>query len=1623
MPSVQKEGARYRLAVVVLLTCVGWFLSSCPLRADLNGLQAEKKACLDELALTREAIELAKGAVADAGRIRAGIEKALGLYLAARDEHAKALAQIRSRLREIDVQLAKLRSPNDLADAWNAYKNNRTPEQFVRLWKAARGVPPDHATLEDYDLHARILHKEITNKVVIPVGMCLVKIGGLIKQINELAFNGVGICHPRDADGALEAVDELLGTMQKHFQKFETRFGMQDDKLLAAGVVVELSKNFQDLYDPQELLPEKLKTWAQDLGDNKYVNWIPQRAIGKLQEEAERMADEAYEQANIDLYGTTDRAGEYARYEKLRDDFAKAADESEKVLAVAQQPVDEFAKRVAAARERFDRLQATFEKLVKRQAELEKRHLDLLADIFTETKRELAKPIPGEAVAIDQPELVWESLLDESSLQGKRQEAGWLAADQATSQLLGIPNELRFGSETKVAQVMRSKEMIAETDEAGRQTTKYLTRISLGNQRIVYNYDKVRFSESTGCVSIQLANRRITGRKPGRTAVKLTVAGAGAITYDAYGHQRLETRDFASERSIQVLAVKDLEVRYVDSTSRLPVERIDLVTREGNSISSRELQFIAQVDWGHEVVSRPLDLAQLAFKVVGDPCVTVIRKQNSIVLETTNRAGECQLEVSAVGQANFTRRIRVTNSLIRGVVKMPDGSQHRAGTLQNALSLPVGQPAEMALVIQGPAAPNDFFVEWAYDRHGKTLKPGTEGVDARATGGFSTRSGAPESLLSFSLTRDCLDLAMASKKGAWFDRTPVRVGAEVKQRSDGRVVAVFGFGEFIPVATIKQLNVITREGGSDGTIVDSFPLFLPGDAKHHQKAFALRLDLDSGDRLVLPLNAVAQPRPGTLVFSIDGSNGAVIFNMAARGRTGWDELVYRITAEQAERMHVNLADGLVEARLQLSINRLELWKRGTGARMTVFGPESERMEGYAVTWKTSTGEVTTPFKREGVTFVCDSPADILLIEAILLNPRGAECGVVRADTTGKQLELYDPDTRPVITINTPAPMKAGAIVSLQAQGSGLPLTGPLSFNEAEYTTVWKVTGPLAKVRTVDGKLIPQGRDRFVAIGHIELLRNVPVGGADIPITMELYRKTSWREAKPQTQLVGTAKVVLRALHNPSLPAFVGQVQFAQPSSDSGQSAQTSQWIEGPPEVALERMTPLQGNNPFNTQNPIVNTTINGVTYTSTETIPVTSLPEPPKPATETVAPPPPAPPQPGNPSITTSAADKNDGDRVLPAAGGTIVDTVTYANLTPGTLYTLNGTVMDKTTGQTTGITTQKTFTPNAATGQVTQEFVIAAAFAGKTLVVFERLSDAGGQKAEHANLNDAAQTVSVQAQPAPTLSTTAKDKTDQDKTLPSSGGTIVDTVTYANLIPGAAYTLNGELMDKATGLTTGITAQKNFTPNATSGSVDQEYTVTNAQAGKTLVVYERLSDATGVRARHENLNDAAQTITVEAAQAITGVTGSIGFANVNLANPTIHMACILLDPNTDQGSLSAGGGQMGNVNRVFDIHVTPTYNIGDGDPWIHFERAQANSGSVNWKLSANPEATNTLFYNTAQNISVFNVNTRVKLLVEQNVAGGGGAKLKLELTVTRNGNGTTAGDYQLVVHTAEYVN
>ncbi|WP_433675879.1 VaFE repeat-containing surface-anchored protein [Microbacterium gorillae] len=243
------------------------------------------------------------------------------------------------------------------------------------------------------------------------------------------------------------------------------------------------------------------------------------------------------------------------------------------------------------------------------------------------------------------------------------------------------------------------------------------------------------------------------------------------------------------------------------------------------------------------------------------------------------------------------------------------------------------------------------------------------------------------------------------------------------------------------------------------------------------------------------------------------------------------------------------------------------------------------------------------------------------------------------------------------------------------------------------------------------------------------------------------------------------------------------------------------------------------------------------------------------------------------PAIGTSLVDSADSDHVLGWNGGTVIDTVAYQNLTPGTEYTVTGELMLKGDGSATGITGTTTFTSTEADGTTTVTFTVPVGFGGEVLVAYEELfesADLTTPVAEHKDINDAAQTVTVEEPPVveePAIGTSLVDSADSDHVLPAAGGTLVDTIAYQNLTPGTQYTIAGELMLKDTGSATGITGTVTFTPSTADGSVEVEFTVPAGFAGEALVAYEKLfesADLTTSVAVHEDINDAAQTVTVE---------------------------------------------------------------------------------------------------------------------------------------------------------------
>ena len=247
-----------------------------------------------------------------------------------------------------------------------------------------------------------------------------------------------------------------------------------------------------------------------------------------------------------------------------------------------------------------------------------------------------------------------------------------------------------------------------------------------------------------------------------------------------------------------------------------------------------------------------------------------------------------------------------------------------------------------------------------------------------------------------------------------------------------------------------------------------------------------------------------------------------------------------------------------------------------------------------------------------------------------------------------------------------------------------------------------------------------------------------------------------------------------------------------------------------------------------------------------------------------------------NMSLSTTAKDQKSGTKqVTLSRTAKIDDTVSYKGAIRGTSYKINGTLMNKSTGEAAVdgdgklITASGVFTAGSATGTATVTFTFNTnGMAGGAYVAFEEVYETTGGKetlwGTHMDLNDEAQTVYV-----PSISTNLIDEDSQTNyTYIRDNVKAHDLVTYEGLIAGKTYKLTGTLVEKSTGKTfvdaNGKTATitQTFTPDSDSGSVDMVFDI-NPSNLKTsaLVAFETLS-CNGEQVTIENdLDNEQQTL------------------------------------------------------------------------------------------------------------------------------------------------------------------
>lgn len=243
------------------------------------------------------------------------------------------------------------------------------------------------------------------------------------------------------------------------------------------------------------------------------------------------------------------------------------------------------------------------------------------------------------------------------------------------------------------------------------------------------------------------------------------------------------------------------------------------------------------------------------------------------------------------------------------------------------------------------------------------------------------------------------------------------------------------------------------------------------------------------------------------------------------------------------------------------------------------------------------------------------------------------------------------------------------------------------------------------------------------------------------------------------------------------------------------------------------------------------------------------------------------------PKIGTKLTGKNTDEKEFHAFEKIeLKDTMKYENLIKGKVYYAKGEIINKKTGK----TLQKAegnFIADETSGEASLDFTINAKdLKGSELVCFEEIytiDDEGNPDklvAEHKDINDKGQTVKIVE---PKIGTQAKADNGKKEVAENKKITIVDKVSYQDLIIGKEYNIKGKLMDKTTGkplVINGkeVTAEKKFTAKEKSGFEELTFTFDGTGlGGKKVVVFEDVYEDGKLIGTHSDINDEGQSVKI----------------------------------------------------------------------------------------------------------------------------------------------------------------
>ena len=266
-------------------------------------------------------------------------------------------------------------------------------------------------------------------------------------------------------------------------------------------------------------------------------------------------------------------------------------------------------------------------------------------------------------------------------------------------------------------------------------------------------------------------------------------------------------------------------------------------------------------------------------------------------------------------------------------------------------------------------------------------------------------------------------------------------------------------------------------------------------------------------------------------------------------------------------------------------------------------------------------------------------------------------------------------------------------------------------------------------------------------------------------------------------------------------------------------------------------------------------------------------------------------------------------------------DTVSIVNLQKGKEYTLKSELRDADTGEVLKenndpdgelLQKEKTFEATGDKMEVGMDVSFdATKFAGRTIVVFERLYQDSTEISTHTDLKDKKQQLVIKN---PKLQTTATEVISKTHYIYAKDcQKFTDKVTFKDLIPGT-YTAKGIVMDKETEeplLVNGkqVTVEKKVEIKEGQGSFDMEFALNASElAGKKIVVFEYMYQNGEEITEHTDLEDKDQQIEVKKPKLQTTATESTGGSHEAVAKKDITINDVVEQEGFIPGTYTAKG-------------------------------------------------------------------------------------------------------------------